>query len=122
MAAITESLSERYQETIGKRFNWEYWLQDNITGSWLQTVWVIVLFLATLAFTGRQWGTFPTETTVIVIAWLIGLVLVALEGLHIYHSRVGRWLKANLLSSVSNALLTLFLALVIYAAIYSIWQ
>ena len=92
MAAITE----RFQETVGKRFNWEYWLQDNITGSTAQTIGVIILTLATLALTGRQWTIFPTATLLILILWLVGIVLVALEGLHIYHSRPGRWLKSNL--------------------------
>ena len=122
MASITQSLNERYQETIGRRFNWEYWLQDNITGSWLQTAWVLILSLATLVLTIRQMGALPTSTTIILVVWLIGIVLVALEGLHVYHSRIGRWLKSNLLSSVSNALLTLFLLLVIVAVGNSVWQ
>ncbi|MDX1417781.1 MAG: ABC transporter permease subunit, partial [Candidatus Promineifilaceae bacterium] len=37
-------------------------------------------------------------------------------------SRLGRWLKGNLLNSVSNTLLTLFLLLIIYAILYAIWQ
>jgi general L-amino acid transport system permease protein len=122
MATVIDSLNERIQESVGQRFNWEYFLQDNVTGSWLQTVGVIVLTLATLALMGRQWISFPTATTVIIIAWLIGLVLAVLEGLHVFHSAPGRWLRANLLSSISNALLTLFLLLVIYAIADSIWQ
>ena len=122
MASITESLSERFQESVGHRFNWNYFLQDNITGSWMQTVWVVVLFLATLAVTGRQWVTFPTATTIIVILWLLGIVLTILEALHIFHSAPGRWLRANLFNSVSNTLLTLLLILVLYALTYAIWQ
>ena len=44
------------------------------------------------------------------------------EGLHIRHTSLGRWLKSNLLSSLSNALLTLFLLLVLFALANSIWQ
>jgi hypothetical protein len=122
MAAITGSLTERIQGTIGRRFNWQYFLQDNITGSWLLTVWVIILTLATLALTVRQMSIFPTETILILVIWSIGILLAVAEGLHIRHSRVGRWLKTNLLSSVSNTLLTLFIMLVLYALAYSIWQ
>jgi general L-amino acid transport system permease protein len=122
MASITETLRESYQESIGRRFNWEYFLQDNVTGSWMQTIWVIVLFLVTLALTGRQWVTFPTQTTVIVLVWLAGIALAILDGLHVFHSGIGSWLRTNLLGSVSNALLTLFLALVIFAITYGIWQ
>ncbi|MFN2206532.1 MAG: hypothetical protein ACK2UT_11505, partial [Candidatus Promineifilaceae bacterium] len=122
MASITETLRESYQESIGRRFNWEYFLQDNVTGSWMQTIWVVVLFLVTLALTGRQWVTFPTQTTVIVLVWLAGIALAILDGLHVFHSGIGSWLRTNLLGSVSNALLTLFLALVIFAITYGIWQ
>ena len=118
MAAITE----RFQESVGRRFNWQYFLQDNITGSWLLTIWVIVLSLATLALTIQQSSAFPTATIIIVLAWFISILVAVAEGLHIRHSRLGRLLKTNLLNSVSNTLLTLFLLLVIYAIFNSIWQ
>jgi general L-amino acid transport system permease protein len=118
MAAITE----RFQESVSRRFHWQYFLQDNIIGSWLLTVWVVVLTLATLAFTGRQLITFPTATTIILVFWLAAILLAVTEGLGIRYSRPGRWLKSNLLSSVSNTLLTLLLVLVIYAIINGIWQ
>ncbi len=122
MATITESLTERLQGTVERRFNWSYWVQDNITGSTLLTVWVIILSLATLGLTIRQLGQFPAATTVTLAFWLIGILLTVAEGLAIRHTRVGRWLKANLLSSVSNTLLTLFLLLVLLALVDSIWQ
>jgi len=122
MATITESLTERLQGTVERRFNWSYWVQDNITGSTLLTVWVIILSLATLGLTIRQLGQFPAATTVTLAFWLIGILLTVAEGLAIRHTRVGRWLKANLLSSVSNTLLTLFLLLVLFALVDSIWQ
>jgi general L-amino acid transport system permease protein len=122
MATITESLTERLQGTVERRFNWSYWVQDNITGSTLLTVWVIILSLATLGLTIRQLGQFPAATTVTLAFWLTGILLTVAEGLAIRHTRVGRWFKANLLSSVSNALLTLFLLLVLFALVDSIWQ
>lgn len=118
MTAITETFSER----VSRRFNWQYFLQDNITGSWLLTLWVIILALATIALTITQLGTFPLATTIILIAWVIGILVTAAEGLHMYHSGIGRWLKVNLLNSVSNSLLSLFLLLIIYAILYGIWQ
>jgi general L-amino acid transport system permease protein len=122
MTAITGSLSERIQESVGRRFNWQYFLQDNITSSWLLTVWVVILTLATLALTIRQLNVYPTGTSIILLVWFIALLVAVAEGLHIRHSRVGRWLKTNLLSSVSNALLTLFLLLLIAVILDSIWQ
>ena len=118
MAALTE----RFQESVSRRFNWHYFLQDNITGSWLLTIWVIILALATLALTVSQMSASPAATTITLLAWLICILLAVAEGLHIRYSRVGRWLKTNLVSSVSNTLLTLFLLLVLYALVDSIWQ
>jgi general L-amino acid transport system permease protein len=122
MATTTGSFTERFQESVGRRFNWHYFVQDNITGSWLLTVWVVILALATLALTIRQLNVLPTATIIILLVWFISLLVAAAEGLHIRHSRIGRWLKTNLLSSVSNALLTLFLLLVIAVILDSIWQ
>ena len=90
MATTTGTLSERLQESVGRRFNWQYFLQDNITGSWLLTLWVVVLGLATLAFTISMLGAFPLAATIILAVWVLGILLVAAEGLHIRHSRVAR--------------------------------
>ncbi|MCA9949890.1 MAG: amino acid ABC transporter permease [Anaerolineales bacterium] len=122
MAATTVPFRERFQESISQRFNWQYFLQDNVTGSWFLTVWVVILLLATLGLTIRQMGVFPGATIIILLAWFIGILLTAGEGLHIYHSRVGRWLKTNMFNSISNTLLSLFLLLVLYALLYGIWQ
>lgn len=122
MTTLAGSITERFQESISRRFNWQYFLQDNITGSWFLTVWVVILALATLALTVRQLNAFPTATSIILVLWLIGLLGAVAEGLHFRHSRIGRWLKANMLGSVSNALLTLFIILVIYAVLDAMWQ
>jgi len=122
MTAITESLKQRFQVSAGGGFNWQYFLLDNITGSWLLTVWVIALTLVTAVYTAGQMNATPISTTIILALWAIGILLAVLDGLHLRHTAVGNWLKNNLLSSVSNTLLTLFLLLVIYALVNSIWQ
>jgi His/Glu/Gln/Arg/opine family amino acid ABC transporter permease subunit len=121
MATIAETLSQRIQATVDQRFNWNYWLLDNLTGSKLLTVWVSVLALATVGLTIRQLIQFPAATTLTLVLWLVGITLAASEGLHLRYTRVGRWLKTNLLSSISNALLTLFLLLALFALVHSIW-
>ena len=76
MTAITGSLSERIQESVGRRFNWQYFLQDNITSSWLLTVWVVILTLATLALTIRQLNVSPMGTTIILLVWFIEVLVI----------------------------------------------
>ncbi len=122
MTAKTESFTQRLNESISKRFHWQYFLQDNLTGAWWLTLWVAILALVTVLYTNKQLQVYPLSTTAVLVVWVVGLVLVALDGLHIWHSRVGNWLRQNLLSSISNALLTLFLVLAILAIIYSIWN
>jgi general L-amino acid transport system permease protein len=122
MTAKTESFTQRFDKSISSRFNWHYFLQDNLTGAWWLTLWVIVLALVTAVYTGKQLGLNTASTVVVLIAWVLGLVLVALDGLHIVHTGVGSWLRRNLLSSISNALLTLLLLLILISAFVSIWD
>jgi general L-amino acid transport system permease protein len=122
MATITETLSERFQQSVQRRFNWNYWVLDNITGTRVQTVWVIVLTLATVGVTVRSFGRFPAATAIVLAFWLIGLVLAVAEGLGIRHTGVGRWLRTNLIGTVSNALITIALSLLLVALVNGIWQ
>ena len=80
MSAITESFKQRFQGTSGRGLNWGYFLQDNITGSWLLTIWVIVLTLVTAVYTARQMIATPISTTIILVLWGIGILMAVLDG------------------------------------------
>jgi His/Glu/Gln/Arg/opine family amino acid ABC transporter permease subunit len=121
MAAFTESFT-KIRSSVENRFHWQYFLQDNVTGSPLLAVWVLVLALGTAFYTVRQLNVAPLSTIIILIAIGIGLVLAVANGLFQYHTKVGHWLKFNLLSSVSNVLLTLLLSLWLASAARGIWQ
>jgi len=121
MAAFTESLT-RIRSSVEQRFNWNYFLQDNITGSLWLTVWVLFLALVTTFYTIRQLEVAPLSTIIILVAVGVGLVLAVANGLFQYHTRVGEWLRLNLLSSVSNVLLTILLLLLLVAAFRGAWQ
>jgi len=111
------------QETsIGRGFNWQLFLQDNITGSWYQTVLVIVLAIVAVSYAAGQYETYPVSTMIVVAVWLVGIVLVVVGALRHQHIALSRWLKENLLSSVSNTILTLLVSLVIVAAVLGAWQ
>jgi general L-amino acid transport system permease protein len=121
MTTITESITE-LQGSVSRRFNWQLFLQDNITGSWYQTLFVALFAFITASYTVRQFNTLPVTTIIILVAWIVGIVLVVAGELLRRHTRVSRWLKGNLLSSVSNTLLTLLLSLVLVAAANGILQ
>lgn len=121
MAAITQSLT-RLKSSFGNRFRWDYFLQDNITGSVGLTIWVAVLALITAVYTIGQLSASPLFTIIILIVWAIFLALAINSGLFQRHTKIGDWLGANLVSSVSNSLLTLFLMLLLAATVRGAWS
>lgn len=121
MSTLTNS-SQQKERTFGRGFRWDYFLEDNLTGSWLQTVGVTALAIVTGWYTYAQYKAHPTATKVILAAWVVGLVMVIWGELAHRHNRVSRWLHDNLFSSIANSLLTLLLTLVLAAAAQGFWQ
>lgn len=109
MTQITKNTTRL--QGIGRDFNWQFFLLDNITGSWYQTVWIASLTLLTALFAAAQFNQEPTATIVILATWSIGVIMVVVGALFHRHTMVSRWLKNNLLGSVSNTVLTLLLML-----------
>ena len=122
MTTLTESITQMARISRAEEFNWRLFLQDNITGSWYQTVFVVLLALVTAVYAARQFGSSPIPTLIVLIAWLVGIVLVVVGELRHQHTAVSRWLKMKLLSSVSNTLLTLLISLLLAAAAVGIAQ
>lgn len=121
MAAITENSSD-LRETIAQNFNWRLFLYDNVTGSWFKAIGVFALALITAVYTTGQLSSLPFSTVVVLVLWVMAILLVVWGELTHRHNPVSRWVQHNLISSVSNALLTLLLTLVIIAAVSGIWQ
>ena len=77
MTTITRSLS-RVRDSIGRRFRWDYWIKDNVTGSIGLTLWVSLLALVTGLYAIDQLTSEPPVpfwTILILIAWIIFLAL-----------------------------------------------
>jgi general L-amino acid transport system permease protein len=121
MTTITDSVTE-LRESAGRGFDWRLFLQDNITGSWYQTVMVAILTLVTAFYTVGQFNKLPIPTIIVLVVWLVGILMVVIGELRHKHTQTSRWLKANLLSSVSNTLLSLFLLLLLVFAAIGLWQ
>jgi general L-amino acid transport system permease protein len=116
MTTSNDSITQM-RGSIGRGFNWRLFLEDNITGSWYQTVWVILLTTVTAFYTVGQLGRLPVSTIILLVIWLVGILMVVVGELRHQRSRVSRWLKENLLSSISNTLLTLLVVLVLASAV-----
>jgi len=115
--------STTQQETSSSRgFNWQLFLQDNITGSWYQAILVLALAIITANYAVGQYDTSPVLTIIVLAIWLIGIVMVVIGEGRRHHTNLSRWLKENLLSSVSNILLTLLIGLLIVSALIGAFQ
>ncbi|MEM7034714.1 MAG: amino acid ABC transporter permease [Chloroflexota bacterium] len=126
MGALVDTLrgtfSQRFGSSGSKRINWQYLLQDNLTGSWYLTVWVVALTLGTAIYTSNQLDEASNWTTTILLVWGLGILSVVVGELFGLHTIVSRWLKENLFSSISNIVLTLLLVLFLASLFRDMWS
>ena len=122
-------VSERVKEQRGsftKRFNWNFWLQDNITGSRAQTIWIVVLGIITFGILAQQLLSSnlgaSSRATIIFAVWLLLVGSTIVGELFNLHIGLTRWLKENLIGSVSNALVTLLMALCVGLTVAGLWD
>jgi len=121
MTSLTDNIS-KLRTSVGRGINWRILMQDNITGSWYQAVWIVVLTLGTTFYTVGKVQELPILVISILVLWLLGVGLVVRGELFHQHSRLSRWLKKNLLTSLSNILLTLLIGVIIAVSLNGIWQ
>ena len=86
---------------------------ENITSSWMQTTWLIVLSLITLRVVNGRLTTAPISTTITLLLWAASLALVALNELRRRHTLLSRWLKNSLYNSITNAQISLLIVLLL---------
>ncbi|MFQ5433557.1 MAG: amino acid ABC transporter permease [Anaerolineae bacterium] len=121
MATIAESFTQ-LRSSVGRGFNLQIFLKDNITGSWYQAVIVAALALYTAFYVAGQYNQRPLTVFIVLVVWLVGILMVIVGELGHRHTTISRWLKNNLFSSVSNTILTLLLTLVLVNAVVGIWN
>ena len=102
-------------------FNARRFIQENFTRSWVLLLWLVVLFYISGRVVSGQLAASPIITIVILLAWLISLSITAINEVTRRHSLATHWLRDNLYSSFTNALLTLVLTLLIVSAIRGFW-
>lgn len=91
--------------------------REHFGRSWWLALWLLLLAYVTLLYTVNQFSQTPLTTTAVVIIWLVTLSATVYNELTRTHRPQTLWLKNNLYSSVTNALLTLLLTLLILAAV-----
>ena len=121
------NLSEKQSTSLRDRFselraglNIERFVQDQITSSWIKTVWLLILALLTVLMVRSQLtaSSFQQLTTiVIVVLWIGSILLVIFNEARHTHSTISLWLKNNLYGAFTNAGLTLIITLAIVAGV-----
>lgn len=95
---------------------------EQITRSWGQALWLLLLVVITGQVVFNQLGTSPVVAGTILLLWLISIGWVIRNDLRHQHNRFTQWLKSNLYGTTANVLITLLLSLLIVAAVRGIWM
>lgn len=117
MATFTQNLQSRLFGEREVHFNPRQFVQENITRSWWLALWVFALTYIALSFIMRQISAAPLATTIVLVMWATTLGMTAVNESTRRHNPMTLWLKNNLYSSITNALITVLLVLLIIAGI-----
>lgn len=108
--------------TFSKSFNWNYFLQDNFTGSTALLIWVALLAIVTFAVAALQLNAAPQRAGAMITLWGISVLATIVGELFTLHIAPTRWLKQNMYNSVSNTLVTLLIALLVGQVVAQLWN
>lgn len=108
--------------SFSKKFNFKYFLQDNITGSRWLFAGVALLALVTGLVAYSQWFSAPIRGGLIIGIWAILVLISVLSELFTLHTPVSQWLKESIFNSVVNALVTLLLSLLVGIVGANLWD
>ncbi|MCA9972762.1 MAG: amino acid ABC transporter permease [Anaerolineales bacterium] len=117
MTTFVQNLQARL---LGERqiyFNPRQFIAEKVTRSWLLTLWLIILTYATVMVVLGQLAAAPAATIVVLLVWAATVGATAVNEITRHHNSVTLWLKNNLYSSITNALITLLLVLLILAGL-----
>lgn len=108
--------------TFSKKFNWRYFVQDNITGNRWLFAWVLILALSTIGLAISQLQSAPVRAGIIIGVWIVAVIISVVGELFTLHTPISRWLNESMLNSVSNTIITLLLALLLGMTASALWN
>ncbi len=117
MSAIYQNLQSLITGNREIRFNLSQFVQENITRSWIVTLWLAILTYITIQVALSQLSASPVTTIIVLIVWAISVVLTAINEITRSHTNITTWLKNNLYSSITNVEISLLLTLLVIAAV-----
>ncbi|MFO7538788.1 MAG: amino acid ABC transporter permease [Chloroflexota bacterium] len=117
MATLYETLQTRLTGGMPIRFNLGNWLRENVTRSWWLLAWLVLIVYISVSIAWSQLQNVPVQASLILGIWVLTVGYTAVASINRRHSPISLWLKDNLYSSITNALLTLVLTLLIFSGL-----
>lgn len=95
---------------------------EQITRSWILTLWLILLTLFTINMFVSRIQAAPVSTIVVLIVWLVTVALVAVNELRHKHNALSLWLKNNMYNNITNTQVSVLIVLGLIAAVIGFYQ
>ncbi len=95
---------------------------EQITRSWILTLWLIVLTAFTLNTVVNRVQAAPISTILVLVAWVVTVALVAINELRHKHNALSLWLKNNMYNNITNTQISLLIVLGIIAAVIAFYN
>ncbi len=97
-------------------FSWRRFWRDHVFGSWWQPLWLLLLAFITYRIVAGQLAVAPLTTLAILLIWALSITITAVNNVTHRHSPATFWLSRNLYNSITGALVSLALVLLLVAA------
>ncbi len=98
-------------------FSWRHFLRDHVFRSWWHALWLLVLAYVTTRVVAGQLVQAPITTTVVLLAWALTLMMTGVGNVLHRHTPFTLWLSKNLYNSITGALISLALVLLLLAGV-----
>lgn len=95
---------------------------EQITRSWILTLWVVVLTGFTVAMIVNRVQAAPISTIFVLVVWLVTVVLVVVNELRHKHNALSLWLKNNMYNNITNTQISVLIVLGIIAAVIAFFN
>ncbi|MEZ4591651.1 MAG: amino acid ABC transporter permease [Chloroflexota bacterium] len=97
-------------------------ITEQITRSWILTLWVILLTGFTVAMIVNRVQAAPISTILVLVAWVATVALVVANELRHKHNALSLWLKNNMYNNITNTQISLLIVLGIIAAVVAFYN
>ena len=118
MTTLFQNLQTFVRGDVG-HFSWRQFFREQIFSSWFNALWLLVLTYVTVRVVASQFASSPVTTGVILVVWALTVAATAAGNVLRQHTNTSYWLSRNLYSSISAALVSLALTLLLIGAVRS---